>query len=601
MTSETHTQADLGVEASRLRSDTARRLLPGAVWMFLIWPGSTVLAAAWMLGEQPLISSVAWTVRVTGATGSVAYLFPELLATGLVLLVLNLLFWATVTIGAKGRTEALEVWTEPPLFLLALSIGVVAIYPAQLRHPIIFFLRSLPVAVAVLLLVSLLAIVAAVLGYVRTRTKRGTAVVASSIIVAIVASSVLTAIPTRVTDEGIRGSILLLGLDSLAQTQDLPFLESMAEDPSWTWYEHPVTPGLLTNSVWPAILMNRPVHETGCYLTFQDPVWERSPYNMVEAAEESGFETWSFFSDQFTTYVGTNGGFDVNRSGPKGWLQPGTAAIKDASILLPVMLPRLPTIPWAKSPRNQSGTFAYDLRRELEEIATAGDEGQPVFVAAHLDYLHQPAYPGLHELSSQNIRAVLRAPVKYIRDLSIHWQYPDLEGEPIGLYQWKLRRLQRLVVEVLEQYELAEPGRRNRIAIFSDHGPRTGIQAGAFSQRHLYKVPLVTTGTAPRDPAVPISLLDINKLIGLPDPTRPEPAPAAVEYTFMRTLQEEVVVMRASSMRSDGQIELNPWIIARFGEQLLAYFPHQAERGYVPVPTLPAEFDRLVDDPSSIR
>lgn len=571
--------------------DAFSRLLPGLLWTLLVWPACSVLSAAFALGEQPLTSVVKWPARITGVTAAAGYLLPELIVCGAFLLLASLLFWTVIDRVAGGRATRTGVWLEPPLFMLALSTGIALDYPSVLRHPVFMPLRPFPVFLALTGLIVLCVGLVAWTGFTRTRRRRGALIFGVAASMIIVLSLVFTANPVKHRGEGIRNSILLLGLDSLAQTQNLSELRRMTSGESWTWYQHPVTPGLLTNSVWPSILMNRLVHETGCFLTFQEPNWNRSPYNMLQRAEAEGYETWSFFSDQFTTYIGTTGGFMVDRSGPKGWLQPATAAFKDGSILMPVMLSRSPRIPGARSPTNQSGTFAYDLRRELDEILTAGDGAEKLFVAAHLDYLHQPSYPALHELRREEAFRVLKAPVKAVVDLSLHWQYPLVPGEPLGIYTWKLRRLQQLITHTFDAHGVLEQGRSNRIVVFSDHGPRVGIDSEEFSLQRFYKVVFATYGAARRDPSFPISLLDIDELIGLPDPSRPGPDPPVVEYTHARNLREEMVLMGTSDLEPDGTVKLNPHILTLIGERLLAYYPHEAHRGYIPVPTVPGEIE----------
>lgn len=553
-----------------------------------------VLLAASILGNQPLIGAARWPLRVSGASGSALYLWPEILVCALLLSVASLGYWTLTGMAAgfatHSRLPGLR-WVEPPLFWCFLATGIIFVYPAQLHHPAFALVGELRVITAQMLILAFVLSAAAALGLSRRRHGRDLMVSVSTAAVSIGITAVLTILPGAGGGEGFRNSILILGLDSMAQTQDLGPLEEFAARNGWNWYSRTVTPGLLTNSVWPAIIMNRPVSETGCFMIFQDPRWSRSPYHMVEAAEEAGYQTWSFFSDQFTTYVGSNGGFDVNRSGPKGWLQPGTAAIKDASMVMPVLLRLLPRIPGAKSPPNQSGTFAYDLRRELVEIATAGRPGQRLFIAGHLDYLHQPAYPGYHEMSSEQRRAVALAPVRTVRDLSIHWQYPRVDGEPFPLYSWKLGRLQRVVADVIETYDLSNPTRENRLVILSDHGPRVGMSIRNFSAPHLYNVPLLTSGIPKYEE--PLSLLDVDRLIGLEDATRPGPAPLTVEYTNLSGLDEERVVMVSSAIQRTGEVKLNPFIIARFGQRMLRFSPFDDEPGYENAPVLPGEMDDL--------
>jgi hypothetical protein len=105
-----------------------------------------------------------------------------------------------------------------------------------------------------------------------------------------------------------RGATVVVALDSVSQLMDLSPLRDFSRDHGGAYYEHAVSPGLMTNSTWTAVLMHRPVHDTGVLLTFQSPDWSRSRYNMLDAARRQGYETWSYFSDQSTAYVGSLAG-----------------------------------------------------------------------------------------------------------------------------------------------------------------------------------------------------------------------------------------------------------------------------------------------------
>ena len=65
---------------------------------------------------------------------------------------------------------------------------------------------------------------------------------------------------------------------------------------------------------------------------------------------------------------------------------------------------------------NHAGTFTYDRIEEPREILTAQHQSKRVFVAARTTYLHLPAYPRATELSHDEWKNVLTAPVKSLRD-----------------------------------------------------------------------------------------------------------------------------------------------------------------------------------------
>jgi hypothetical protein len=253
-------------------------------------------------------------------------------------------------------------------------------------------------------------------------------------------------------------------------------------------------------------------------------------------------------------------------------MQLATAVVKDASVFLPVGLQRLPRIPAARTPTNQSGTYAFDLRQEIRSILTSGS-GPCTFVAGHLDYLHQPLYPRFSELTRQERAAVLGAPVNSLQDLSLDWSYPVVPGDALGVYGWKLRHIQQLLAEEIEQTEFLDPAKGNRLILFSDHGNRSGLSEENFADPRYHRVVLATFGVAARDPTSPISLLDIPDLLGFRDPTRPGAADPVVEYTN-GTPPEWSLLMGTANLISDGQVILDPQIVRAIGMRLRGYRPY---------------------------
>jgi hypothetical protein len=541
-----------------------------------VWPLACVGLGVVFLKEQPLTGVLDFKASFAGMAGGTLELLPELLQLGLLTGLVSALFFAF----ARVETGRVALWLEPLAALVAITAGFSMELPALLRHPLLMPVRPLPV-VAAQLAVLLAALAIAAVGPRRR--------VIPAALLFIVAWGVAVTPHAGQERTAPRDSVFILGLDSLSQSDPLDPLRRVVAESNGTWYQHPVTPGLLTNSVWTAIVQHRHAHETGVFLTYQLPDWKRSPYQLVSEGKRRGFETWSFFSDQFTTHIGSMAGFDVDRSGPVGWLQLATAAVKEMHILAPVLLPRLPRLPLARTPRNQSGTFGFRLATELRDFFTAGRRDAKILSIGHVDYLHQPAYPAMSDLTPAERGRVRRARVEAIRDLSLHWQYPEWEGEPLGIYAWKIARLQQEVAKAMRDSGASDPARRNRIILLSDHGNRKEIAATDFARQRYYKVLFATIGIPGGDPRRPLSLLDIPLLLGWPDPSRPGPADLVVEYVNNESPKEWKVMMESAVLAKNGAVLLDPRITAAVGQRLLAYRPHSGVRAYVKVPAVPTE------------
>jgi hypothetical protein len=312
------------------------------------------------------------------------------------------------------------------------------------------------------------------------------------------------------------------------------------------------------------------VREIGTWTIFLTTNWKIVPHNLVREAHRGGWTTISYFSDQFTSYVGSESGFDVDRSGPMGWLQLATATLKQNSVFLAAALPRLPNLAGARTPRNQSGTFAFDLDAELDDLFRCPAEAGKCFSAGHLDYLHQPLYPRFDELTPAQRRRVLASPVTAVEDLSFDWRYPQIEGDSLGLYSWKVRHVQELVSRAVERSGFLEPGRENRLVVFSDHGSRKDLTAQNLGNPMYWNVLFAAFGTRPDDPSRPISLLEISAILGFPDPTRPGPDSPVVEYA---DVDEKDVPMLTPYFAGDGRIFLSPQALARIRPRMESFRP----------------------------
>jgi hypothetical protein len=570
------------------RAEARRRLLPHATAVFLIWPAISILFAGVTLKSEPLTAPASWPVTLLGLSAAALQMIPEFLSVGAVLLIISLAlfsgFRSSDPAAERSLARRMSLLVEPFAVMLALFCGLALEYPAVLHHPALAAFRMFSALTATIALFVALGLL---LGYLAWR--RGPALASLGLVLLLVPAGWAAGLSHRSyrARKARSGTTVILGLDSISQQDDVSILRSLTREFSGTWYDKPVTPGLVTNSVWPSLIMHRPVHESGVFLIYQTVDWSRSPFQLIRRASESGCETSSFFSDQFTTYVGATAGFDRVRSGPKGWLQLGTAEVKNGSIFLPIFLPLLPPIPAARTPANQSGTFAFDLRREIDAILTEGT-GRCTFVAGHIDYLHQPQYPRYSDLTASERSIVRRSQVQALQDLSLDWQFPVIPGDELRLYGWKTRMLQRVLAQEVQETGYLEPSGRNRLVLFSDHGNRRALRAENFGRPRYHRVIFATFGLPSREPLLPISLLDISELLGFPDPSRPGRAVPIVEYTNASG-DEQRLLLRSARLRLDGEISLDPAIVKEIGKRL---------RGYEPYAPNPESFPSPVQVPS---
>jgi hypothetical protein len=567
------------------RAEARRRLLPHATAVFLIWPALSILFAGVTLKSQPLTAAASWPLTLLGLSAAALQMIPEFLSVGAILLIISLAlfsgFRSSDPSAARRLSGRMSLLIEPFAMMLALLCGLALEYPALLHHPALAAFRTFSALTATIALFLALGLL---LGYLAWRSRPALAYL--GLVLLLVPAGWAAGLSHRSykARKARPGTTVILGLDSISQQDDVSILRSLTREFSGTWYEKPVTPGLLTNSVWPSIIMHRPVHESGVFLIYQTVDWSRSPFQLVRRASESGCGTSSFFSDQFTTYVGATAGFDRVRSGPKGWLQLGTAEVKNGSIFLPIFLPLLPPIPATRTPANQSGTFAFDLRREIDAILTEGT-GRCTFVAGHIDYLHQPRYPRYSGLTAAERSIVRGSRVEALEDLSLDWQFPVIPGDELKLYEWKTRRLQNILAQEIRATGFLEPSGRNRLVLFSDHGNRRALTGENFGRPQYHRVILATFGLPVREPLLPISLLDISELVGFPDPSRPGRAAPIVEYTNA-TGDEWRQLLESARLHLDGEISLDPAIVGKIGKRLLAYEPYAQKPEYFPAPTV---------------
>jgi hypothetical protein len=283
--------------------------------------------------------------------------------------------------------------------------------------------------------------------------------------------------------------------------------------------------------------------------------------------------TISLFPDQITCAVGSQAGFDEDRSGPVGWRQLATSIVENASVLLPVTRPLLPRV--SDVPRNHAGTYAYDLDRELDGVFAEGDVGGRALLVAHLTYLHSPRFPSYRELDATERRRVWWTAAGSVRDRSFDWQDQQHGSDALALRPWKVRRLTTAVLASLQRTRFFSPERGGQLLVLSDHGDRAGLTPATFWKPEYHHVPLVTVGLPVRpDPDAPISLLDTAALLGLaPADAPPDPS---VEFIVSAPAQWPPLV-RSATLAWDGTVTLDAHLLAEIFAGLRAHRPWPAE------------------------
>lgn len=550
--------------AVRLRS----RVSHLALFWFVVWPALAVVLGAMKVMEYPTTKTVPWKIALPGVAAGVLYLVPEFLAAALVLFIVSSCVFA---LAGQGNPSWRGRIVEPVIAFVGIALGIALEFPAVLNNPVFAPIRSITLLHAYLVLL----IVVMGLGMM-TRASGAP----FSILRAIAPGILLIACGWTVTQMSVpisghevnRKSTVILGIDSLGMDLDIGTIRTFAQKNGGSMYEQAITPGLLTNAVWTAILEHRPIRETGTLLTFQTADWSHSPYQLITEAKRHGYQTWSFFTGQNTIYVGSTAGFDHDRSGPMGWLQDATAAAKDGSIFTSFVVSRLPHVPFSHVPANQAGTYAFDLRAVVRSIVTAHEGSKPVFAVSHLGYLHDESYPRFADLPVDYRKALLASDVSAIRDLSGDWQNPSTPGDNIGLNVWKLQNVQKVVTEEIERSGFLDPKNANQLVLLSDHGFRWRLTNESFAKQGYYHVPLITFGASVRDLHQPISLLEISSLVGLEDHTA-GPAVPAVEYVNFPSVEAFSTAILSAKWSRDGRIDVSPEIARKYLGMLKTYDP----------------------------
>jgi hypothetical protein len=315
----------------------------------------------------------------------------------------------------------------------------------------------------------------------------------------------------------------------------------------------------------------RPIHEHGAFQTFQ-AFPETPTATLLKEAQQKGYWTIGVFPDQLTSWVGSQAGFDEDRSGPLGWRHLVTFYVQNSSLFLPLVRPLFPHLPFSDAPPNHSGTFTYNVNRELNEIFSAHTPGRKTFVAAHLTYLHTPCFPKYFELSWKERLEILRAKVWSVKDRSFDWQDVHLPTDPFRLREWKIKRLLAAVSRTVDETQFLERG--GSLILFSDHGDRVGLNMENFWRAQYHHVLFVTFGLPQRDPTRPISLLEIGALLGFaPFATT---FPPVVELSLAQAMEWHTLI-RSGHLHKDGTVTFDLQLLTDLFRQLRVYRPWPQE------------------------
>ncbi len=545
------------------------RLLPHLLFWAVLWPAASALAASMDVAERQI-----YPFRLAiGLSGlGTLVLLPELLLS-----VVLLTAASVVAFGAPSERPLPFRFrlAEPFLLLVAVLAAASARFPALVHHPYLLPLRGLPTGVVL----AGLALFAFLLLFARAREETGpgrrAALVLGPLGLALGLALLGGASPPA-SSRGPRDSVLLVGLDSV-WVDDLAAgrLRELAATGARS-YRKAVAPALITNGVWASVLLGEAADRHRVLLGLQDwSIGDRQDALPLRA-RAAGLETVAVFPNRSTTWIGARGGFDSDEGGALGWRQMATAWVKDGGVVLPLLLPLLPEVPFAATPRNQADTYTYDLETDLARVV--GREGRAKFVAAHLTYLHENRYPSFPEMGSEERLRVLRAPAGRVFDDSFNWRHRDDPASPIALRPFKWARLQEALASALVSSGVLEPASGNVVVLFADHGPRYGLSQETFRDRRFWHVPLVAWGDRSDLPLdEPVSLAEIGRITGLTAP-RAERVPAAVSFADV-TISDWKEMEGGTRPLRDGSVALPADVVGRIVDRAERYEPGEADFG----------------------
>jgi hypothetical protein len=548
---------------ARMATAARKRCITYAVCIVFAWPLATFFLAVYTTRHIPSYD-LSLSQAALGVLGGLLLLGGDFLLVAAIALAASLLFFSALT--ALGLLKAEKSRQDYEIEIIASFIAVlfaaVLLYPAVLSDSLFYPLQKFPVWSIVALLGGLVAAAAAY----RARPGKKSMVVASLLAAGFVFPGLTLLRNQMGPSVPAVPPVVFLGIDSISRADDVATLRDWFAANGGTWYTEAVSPGLLTNAVWPGILMQKPVRESGVFHTFQDPD-RGGGHDLVHMARAQGYRTVSFFSDQFTCWVGSSFPFDENRSGPRGWRQLATGIVANNSILLPLCRPWLPAFPWTVVPPNHAGVYTYSIRRELDDIFAQSSPGGKTMVFGHTTYLHTPDYPNILDLPWSTYRRVLAAPLRNVQDRSFDWQDRTRPYDVIPLREWKVQHIQEALIAAVRETRFLERG--GRLLLISDHGDRIGISPETFRDPRYWNV-LFATCNLPSQPAdTPLSSLDAGRILGL---TNTPPFPPVVEYANGNALEWRALG-RSAKISWDGSVHFDDTILAGIFRRLQSYRP----------------------------
>ena len=493
---------------------TPSRIIAHLAVILVGWPLFTIVAGAAEMKRLPHYE-MSWLQALAASAFGLGLLSVDVVLVAALCAFGSIRLFRSFSPFDYGSTWSLLA-CEAITFLLAIFCGACVWFPTLLSSAVLAPLGYVPAALLFAVLVGLTLAMVTVL-VPRGRARRLRLACALLVIGAIAPSLHLAS--SALSRSGKTADLVVLGLDSLSQHDDVRSLREWVSRRRGSWYERPVTPALVTNAVWTSVMMRQPVRTHGVFHVFQAMPEGRAP--LLAAARAGGYHTVGMFSDQLTAAVGAQAGFDQDRSGPMGWRQLVLPAVENASVLLPLIKPLLPGWWPSAAPPNHAGTYTYDVGREIRDVLTAGESGRRTLVMAHLTYVHLTAFPRWVDLTWPERWAVVTARARGLRDRSFHWQDQDRPSDAIHLHRWKPTHLQRLVTSVVDRTGFLEQG--GRLIVFSDHGDRARLTYESFIEERYHRVVLASFGLPAREPGRPISLIDLGTLAGLAPVPSAEP------------------------------------------------------------------------------
>jgi len=270
------------------RRSLARRILPNLVFFFLLWPLAAAFSATLDLKAQPATARLPWGATFALLLQAETRIASEFLFVAVLLALSSCVVFALLARFDRDDSRRARRWVEPFLFACAMLAGIALEYPAVLTNPLLGGLRPISIRAAMILVTVLPLLTGLFFGLRAGGARSAAAWAASAAVLVALAWSVARTPALREAHTSPSGSVVILGIDSLSQADDLSTLRDFARAKGGAWYPRAVSPGLLTNPVWAAVLQHRPVRETGIWEIFMTVDWRSVPFDLVREAHRKG-------------------------------------------------------------------------------------------------------------------------------------------------------------------------------------------------------------------------------------------------------------------------------------------------------------------------